>query len=189
MANIGYIRVSTKKQKTDRQFDGLKAFCEQVYFEKASSAGKRPIFEKVLASLRPRDCLVVWDIDRAFRNAEDALHQTRLLQARKISIRFVNFQLDPATAHGWMIYTVLCAVYEYERYELIRRTCEGLHAARKRGAKLGRPRKLSLAKLKAARKQVRRGLDLKDVAARLGVSRWTLSRNLRRIAKERKPHH
>lgn len=179
MANIGYIRVSTKKQKTDRQFDGLKAFCDKVYFEKASSVGKRPIFEEVIASLRANDCLVVWDIDRAFRNAEDALHQTRLLQARKISIRFVNFQLDPATAHGWLVYTVICAVYEYERYELVRRTCEGLRAARKRGAKLGRPRKLSHARLKNARQQLRNGVDLKIVAARFGVSRWTLARNIR----------
>lgn len=50
---IGYIRVSTKKQKSERQIRGMEELCNRLYVEKASAASEnRPIFEKVLSILK-----------------------------------------------------------------------------------------------------------------------------------------
>ena len=64
---IGYLRVSLDSQKEDRQEDGLKALCDEIYVEKISGAKKaRPVYQQVIEKLRPGDTLVVWDLDRAF---------------------------------------------------------------------------------------------------------------------------
>ena len=71
---IGYLRVSTKTQRPDRQINGLKDLCDQLYIETLSAvADKRPVFDKVLSTLKRGDTLFVWDLDRAFRSTEDAI--------------------------------------------------------------------------------------------------------------------
>ncbi len=49
---IGYLRVSTKTQRPDRQINGLKELCDRLYIETLSAvADKRPVFDQVLNEL------------------------------------------------------------------------------------------------------------------------------------------
>lgn len=48
--------------------------------------------------MSPGDVLVIWDLDRAFRSAEDAIVQERLLRERGIRIEVVNKAIDTSTA-------------------------------------------------------------------------------------------
>lgn len=139
---IGYLRVSTDQQSTARQVDALEGRCDELRIEHGVSAtAARPVFEALLAELAEGDTLVMWDIDRAFRCTEDALRVKRELKERGVLMEILTLHVNPYTEIGGFVYTVAAATAELERERLVRRTKEGLRAARRRGKRLGRPRK------------------------------------------------
>jgi len=180
---IGYLRVSTEEQCPDRQIDGLEPLCDALYIEKVSAVSqKRPIFEKILDELGSGDTLVVWDLDRAFRSTVDAITQAEALRKRGIDFHIVTLGVDTSTADGKLVYTVIAAFAEHERNRLSERTKEGLEAARKRGQRLGRPPKMSRAKVVSAiQKLEAKEATLSELAALNGVHPWTLTRSIRRL--------
>lgn len=119
MRKIGYMRVSTGEQRPDRQIDGLKEICDEYFVETLSAVSrKRPIYQKVIRSLKPGDMLVVWDLDRAFRSAKDALNELDLLQKRGVEFRIASLKIDTTTPEGYFVYTIMGAVAEFERRNL-----------------------------------------------------------------------
>ena len=178
---IGYLRVSTAEQSADRQVDGLKDLCDELHVEKASAIGrKRPVYEEVVGKLKAGDVLVIWDLDRAYRSARDALSALDALTQRGVHFHIARLNIDTTTPTGRFLYTVMGGLAEFERLTLSQRTREGLLAARKRGARLGRPPKLDEAQVAAARARFRRGETLGRIASTLGVTPPTVARALRR---------
>lgn len=175
---IGYIRVSTRDQKTDRQAIGLKDSCDQLFIEHASAVAKsRPVFEEVQCLLRAGDTLVVWDLDRAFRSTVDAIQTAEDLRNRKVGLRIVSMQIDTATPEGELFYTMLAGFAQYERRMISRRTREGMDAARQKGKRIGRPPALSPAQItKAYARHALGGESKVKIAQTIGVSRITLDR-------------
>jgi len=184
MKKIAYIRVSTPEQRHDRQVVGLKALCDELHIETISAvSAKRPVYDKVLKRLKSGDMLVVWDLDRAFRSVVDALTEAEKLRARGIHFQIANLSIDTSTPAGIFVYTMLSALAEFERRTLSQRTKEGMAAARKRGARIGRPRALTDRQLQDARQRIEiGGKSAASVAREMGVRQWTLSRSLRRQA-------
>ncbi len=181
MARIGYLRVSTQEQCPDRQIDGLRGRCDELCLETLSAMSpKRPVYESVIGRLRPGDTLVVWDLDRAFRSVLDAVTQAERLRQNGVEFEIVSLQIDTATPAGMLVYTIMSAIAEFERRLLIQRTKEGLAAARRRGARLGRPRKLSETQLDHARRRLADNGSAAALAKEFGVAPWTLTRSLRR---------
>lgn len=184
MKKIAYLRVSTPDQCVDRQIDGLKGLCDELHVERLSAVSRRrPVYEAVVGSLQSGDMLVIWDLDRAYRSARDALNELDALERRGVNFMIANLKLDTSTPEGYLIYTIMSGLAEFERRTLSRRTKEGLAAARQRGKRLGRPPKLSEVQLcLAARRIGCGGESYSSVAHDLGVNGWTLSRALRRHA-------
>lgn len=182
MRRVGYLRVSTAEQRPDRQIDGLKTLCDELHVETVSAVGRRrPVYERAIRRLRHGDMFVVWDIDRAFRSTRDALNELDALHRRGVEFLIANLRIDTTTPEGYYVYTVLSANAELERRTLSRRTREGLAAARLRGARLGRPPKLSEEQLVEARARLAEGCEtVSAVAADYKVAPWTLTRALRR---------
>lgn len=182
MRKLGYLRVSTQEQNPDRQIDGLEALCDALYIERVSAVSpKRPVFDDVVAALQPGDALMVWNLDRAFRSVVDAILVVEKLRARGIVLQIVNLQVDTGTPAGMLVYTVLSAFAEFERRMLSQRTREGLDAARRRGKRLGRPRKITNDQIAAARRSLEAGIGtITDIARGYGVAPWSLTRALRR---------
>lgn len=180
---FGYLRVSTQEQRPDRQLDGLKDYCDELFIEYASAASmKRPVFEKVLDKLRNGDVLVVWDLDRAFRSTIDAIQTAEVLRTRGIELNIVNLNVDTSTPAGMLVYTVMSACAEFERRIISQRTKEGMNAARERGKRIGRPPKLEREALEsAAHRLSTENVSKKKVAIDLGVAPWTLTRALRKL--------
>lgn len=173
----GYIRVSTRAQATDRQTEALRAECDELHIEHVSAvADERPVFETVMNALRPGDTFVVLDLDRAFRSSVDAMLTAADLRNRDIAFRILSLQVDTTTPEGELFYTLLAAFAQFERRIISRRTREGLAAARKRGAKLGRPRLIDDSQILEAYRAVETGEPTHAVAATFGVARSTLER-------------
>lgn len=182
MKKIAYLRVSTAEQRPDRQIDGLKALCEELHIERLSAVSKcRPVYEEVIATLQQGDVFVIWDLDRAYRSAKDALNELDALRDRGIEVHIANLSLDTSTPYGKLLYTVVSGLAEFERNLLSQRTKEGMEAARRRGKQIGRPRKLNASQLNEARRRVGAESEtLKAIASSYGIAPWTLSRSLKR---------
>ena len=160
MNKIAYVRVSTPEQRYDRQIVGLHEMCDEMFFEAVSAATtKRPVYRKVLRRLRRGDTLVVWDVDRAWRDTLDARREEQRLRERGIKLKIAHMDVDITTPIGLFMYTIRAAQAEFERQVLSQRTKEGMEAARKRGVRIGRPLTIDKATLSEARCQSARKTD------------------------------
>ena len=139
---IGYIRVSTDKQHTDRQHEILASYkLDRVFEEKIT--GKytdRPELKAMMDCLREGDTLYVESFSRLSRSVKDLLHLTDTLSARGVALVSHKEQIDGTTPQGRLMFTVFAALSQFERDIITERTIEGLEAARKKGNKGGKPR-------------------------------------------------
>lgn len=158
--------------------------CDELRIEHgvSATAKRRPVFEALLQDLVPGDTLVLWALDRAFRSASAALNALNELQAKGVYVRVVSLGIDTSTPVGELFYTFLAGLAQFERRTLSERTKQGLEAARRRGAILGRPRKLEGHVVEEIRLtlSIRPNLALDDIADLYGCSRHTVSRALQR---------
>lgn len=177
---VGYLRVSTKDQCEDRQRDALRPICDELHVEKLSSVAKvRPVYERVVANLKPGDTFVVWDLDRAWRSAKDALNELHNMRARGIEVQIASMSLDTGTPIGKLMFTFISGLAEFERDLHVTRTKEGLEATRRRGTRIGRPPKISNRQVRAAQEKLRAGNGtITELAALNGIHPWTLRRRI-----------
>jgi DNA invertase Pin-like site-specific DNA recombinase len=179
---LGYLRVSTEEQNTDRQIDALKPLCDDIFIEKLSAtAPKRPVFDQVMSLLKTGDTFVVWDLDRAFRSTVDAILQEQHLRENGIAFEIISLNVNTAEPAGEFAYSVMAAAAQLERRMISKRTKEGLAAARKRGVQLGRKPKLTPIQVRQAKEKLdAENHTQSELAAMLGVHPRTLARALKR---------
>ena len=85
--SIGYIRVSTVTQNTERQLYGVEL--DRVFEDKCSGRNaERPALKECLSYLRDGDTLHCHSIDRLCRNLRDLLELVQGLLARGVSVVF-----------------------------------------------------------------------------------------------------
>jgi len=178
--NIGYARVSTADQNLDLQNDALdSAGCDKIYTDKMSGAKTvRPGLDQILGILRKGDTLVVWKLDRLGRSLTHLIQIMNILDERGIYFRSVQESLDTSTPGGKLIFHVFGALAEFERDIIKERTLAGLAAARARGRKGGRPRKLSKKQVEMAKKLMEDpAIPIAEVCRTMGISKATLYRS------------
>jgi DNA invertase Pin-like site-specific DNA recombinase len=180
---IGYARISTGEQTLDLQRDALTAAgCERTFEDVASGAkADRPGLEEALAYARNGDTLVVWRLDRLGRSLQHLIATVTDLQRRGVGFRSLTEQIDTTTSGGKLVFHVFGALAEFERDLVRERTNAGLAAARARGRKGGRPKKLADAKKLALARQLYadKSNDVTTICETLGISRATLYRYVR----------
>ncbi len=178
--NIGYIRVSTVDQNSDRQLDGIPL--DKLFEEKVSAKNtERPKLKEMLGQIRQGDAIFVHDISRLARNIEDLHRLVRHILEKGCSIHFVKENLhfdgertDPTQE---LLLSMLGAVYQFERSIILERQREGIAKAKERGAYKGRPQSIDRREVLTL---IERGLSFRTVAHKLGIS---LS-SVQRITKE-----
>ena len=137
----------------DRQRHALEgAGCERVFEDRASGTDpERPALAACLDHLRKGDVLVVLDLDRLGRLAGDLVALVDDLESRGIGFRALNSPMDTTTPAGRAFLQIQAAFAEMERNVIRQRVLEGMQAARARGRKGGRPRIMTVDKLRYAR--------------------------------------
>jgi DNA invertase Pin-like site-specific DNA recombinase len=181
---IGYVRVSKSdgSQVLDLQKDALKetGILEDWIYEDFASGRKddRPGLKSCLKALQPGNTLVVWKLDRLGRDIKHLIQLTEELKNKNIGLKVLagaGSQIDTTTPSGKMFFGLFAVLAEFERDLIIERTRAGLAAARARGRKGGRPRKMDAATLRMAMTAM---ADPKavasNVARRLGITTTTL---------------
>ncbi len=178
--NIGYARVSTQDQNLDLQNDALRAAgCENIYTDKMSGAKtKRPGLEEILGFIRKGDTLVVWRLDRLGRSLKHLIQVLNQLEERGVYFKSIQESLDTSTPGGKLIFHVFGALAEFERDIIKERTLAGLAAARARGRKGGRPRKLTKKQITMAKQLMGdQSIPIDEICKTMGVSKATLYRS------------
>lgn len=142
MSKIGYIRVSTVEQNTDRQEIALSELgIQKLFIEKVSGKNtERPQFKKMMEYIRDGDILYIESISRLARSTRDLLSIVQQLQDKKVDLVSLKENIDTATPQGRFVLTIFGALSELERESTLQRQREGIAAARLKGKKFGRPR-------------------------------------------------
>lgn len=142
---IGYIRVSTEEQNTERQLDGVSL--DRVFTDKASGGtAHRPALEELLAYIREGDTLIVHSMDRLARNLDDLRRIVGDLTSRGVRIEFVKEGLaftGDDSPMATLLLSVMGAFAEFERALIRERQREGIAIAKQKGVYKGRKRSLT----------------------------------------------
>ena len=184
MVDIGYIRVSKSdgSQSLDLQLDALinaGVDSKRIYKDLASGRkDHRPGLENCLKALQPGNNLVIWKLDRLGRDLKHLVNMVDELNNQNIGLKVLAgnvAQIDTSTANGKLIFGIFAALAEFERSLIIERTKAGLEAARARGKKGGRPRKMDITTIKMAMLAMSdKNAVAKEVAKKLGITTTTL---------------
>lgn len=181
---IGYVRVSSADQCTDRQLDG--EVLTVTFTDRASGKNtERPQLQAMLAGNWPEgSTVVVHSMDRLARSLSDLLRIVEQLTARGIAVHFVKegktFRGDSTDAMDRLMLSMLGAFAEYERTLIRERQREGIAKARERGVYKGRRHKLTDPSVIAqmVSEATALGANKTKVAASYGISRYTLYKYL-----------
>lgn len=156
MKNVGYIRVSTKDQNPDRQYQAMKEYGIQkknIYIDKISGKNfSRPEYQKMLSKMKKGDLLVIKSIDRLGRNYGEILEQwKKITKEIKADIEVIDMPLlNTKSEHDDLtgvfivdlVLQILAYVAETERTFIKQRQAEGIAVAKAKGVKFGNKKKM-----------------------------------------------
>jgi DNA invertase Pin-like site-specific DNA recombinase len=150
----GYVRVSTVEQANGtsleeqaRRIDGVAMLRGEVVarlFTEPGVSGSTPLEDRpagseLVALLQPGDTLILAKLDRAFRNAADALTRADRWKRQGVRLIVADMGPEPVTDNGVakMFFGMLALVAEFERERILERTTEGRRAKAARGGHIG----------------------------------------------------
>ena len=183
MSNIAYVRVSTAEQNEARQIEALKKHNIDKWFtEKVSGKNmNRPQLEAMLDYVREGDTVYIHDFSRLARSTKDLLSIVEQLQEKGVHLVSNKENLDTSTPTGKLMLTMIAAINEFERENLLERQREGIAIAKEQGKlKGGQVKKIDDKVFNAAYEQYkRRELTKGQMAQKLHISRPTLDKMLK----------
>lgn len=178
--HIGYIRVSSVDQNTDRQLDGIEL--DRTFTDKTSGRSTdRPALTELLRYAREGDIVIVHSIDRLARNLDDLRQLVNNLTSRGVRIQFVKESLiftGDESPMSTLLLSVMGAFAEFERAIIKERQREGIEKAKKKGKYKGRKRVLTPLQAQELRSLAVPGCNKSALAKRFGISRESVYRYL-----------
>lgn len=158
---IAYMRISTnsKRQKVDRQQQTIIEYSIANGFKidefvsdiitGGTKADNRPNYHDMKKHLRSGDTLIISDVDRLGRDADDVIVEIKDLQLKGIRV----VALDVPFLNDWekmnddslskmiidIFVTLKAHIAQQEKEKIHSRVMQGLDVARAKGKKLGRP--------------------------------------------------
>lgn len=158
---FAYMRISTnhKTQKVDRQQQTIIEYSVINHFKidefvsdiitGGTKADNRPYYHNMKKQLRNGDTLIISDVDRLGRNADDVIVEIKDLQSKGIRV----VALDVPFLNDWekmnddslskmivdIFVTLKAHIAQQEKEKIHDRVMQGLNVAKASGKKLGRP--------------------------------------------------
>ena len=186
-----YIRVSTRHQNIDRQYEEIKTLDiddRHIYIDKESGKDfDRTKYQKLIKKLKKDDLLIVKSIDRLGRNYHMILEEwARITKEIEADIKVLDMPLLDTRIEGKnlvgkfisdIVLQVLSFVAENERINIKQRQAEGIRIAKEKGVKFGRPKVILPPNTNdILDKYINRELTNTIAAQLIGVSRGTFFR-------------
>ena len=173
---IAYVRVSTVEQNEARQVEALKKHgIDKWFMEKVSGKDtNRPELQKLLEYVREGDTVYIHDFSRLARSTKDLLEIVEHLQSKGVALVSNKENLDSSTATGKLMITMIGAINEFERQNLLERQKEGIAIAKAEGKYKGRkPVEIEDSQFRAVCKRWRSG----EITAVMAMNELGLKRN------------
>ena len=175
---VAYIRVSTQEQNEARQMEAMKGFGIDKYFiEKKSGKNTtdRPQLQAMLNFVREGDTVYIHSLDRLARSTQDLLNIVEQLQAKGVELHSDKEAIDSNTPTGKLMLTMIAAINQFERENLLERQREGIAIAKEQGKYKGRKQVKPDAWEEAyAKYKAREIKSVSELAKVLGISRPTV---------------
>lgn len=183
MAVIGYVRVSSSTQSTERQELGN---VDKLFEEIASgkNTSERPALLSMIDYARSDDIVKVYSIDRLARDLRDLQDIITQLNDKGVTISFIteglSFSADANDAFAKLQLQMMGAFAEFERNIIKKRQAEGIAKAKERGVYANRKRSPTIDRgtVQQLREQ---GLSTYKIADKMGISRMSVHRILKEL--------
>ena len=173
---LGYIRVSSTDQNTERQLDGVEL--DERFEDKCSGKDReRPALQALLKHARKGDHILIHDMSRLARNLSDLEALVKELTGKGIVVEFVKESLvfdGESSSTATLMLQIMGAVSQFERAMILERQREGIRIAQAKGTYRGRKAALSAARADELRKRVAAGEPKAGLAREFGITRQTL---------------
>ena len=189
-----YIRVSTKHQNIDRQYEEIKALDiddKFIYIDRESGKDfDRTKYQKLIKKLKKDDLLIIKSIDRLGRNYHMILEEwSRITKTIGADIKVLDMPLLDTRIEGKnlvgkfisdIVLQVLSFVAENERTNIKQRQAEGIRIAKEKGVKFGRPKAILPSNTnEILDKYINKEINNIEAAKLIGISRGTFFRLVR----------
>lgn len=182
---IAYIRVSTVEQNEQRQIEAMKKYgIEKWFVEKVSAKDtNRPKLQEMLEFMREGDTVHIHDFSRLARSTKDLLEIVDTLNRKGVTLISNKESIDTSTPTGKLMLTMVGAINEFERTNLLERQREGIAIAKRNGVYQGR-KPISIPDFEFHYSRYRnREITKVQLAKELGISRPTLDKFISQIQK------
>ena len=176
--NIAYVRVSTVEQNEARQLEALeKHNIDKWFTEKVSAKNTdRPQLKAMIEFAREGDTIYIHDFSRLARSTADLLKLVEQLTAKGVHLVSNKENLDSSTPTGKLMLTVIGAINEFERTNLLERQREGIAIAKREGKYKGRQAVSPADFEKQYSRYKAREISKAELARELNISRPTLDK-------------
>lgn len=176
---IGYKRVSTVIQSTERQLDGI--VVDKVFEDKLSGKDtNRPQLQAMLEYVREGDVVAVHSLDRLGRNLDDLRSLVKGMVTRGVTVKFIKenlaFSADDNNHFSELMLNMLAAFAQFERSIIKERQKEGVQIAKAKGAYKGRKQEMTPERITEIKQRIEAGEAKAAIARGMGISRDTLYR-------------
>ena len=175
---VGYVRVSTVEQNEGRQLVTMEKYnVEKIFQEKVSAKDtNREELNKLLDFVREGDTVVIHDFSRLARSTKNLLEIVELLEQKKVSLISSKENIDTSTPTGKLMLTMIGAINEFERANLLERQREGIKLAKEQKKYKGR-KAIKIDNFENYYNRYKnREFNKTQLAKELGVSRPTLDK-------------
>lgn len=183
---FGYVRVSTGKQKTDRQLDALLAAGvdpRDIYKDVITGMKfSRENLDQLRKDVREGDIVVVASLDRLGRSLSQIVQCADELRKRGIVLKSLKESIDYSTSIGRMLAGIFGSLAEYERELMLERVSDARESARIRGTNTGRPSRLTADQKRQVQRLHAAGEPIAQLVETYGVSRRTIYRAIEKAA-------
>lgn len=179
---VGYIRVSTVEQNEERQLVTMKKYnVEKIFSEKVSAKDtNRKELNNLLDFVREGDTIVIHDFSRLARSTKDLLELVELLENKKVTLISSKESINSSTPTGKLMLTMIGAINEFERANLLERQREGIAIAKEKGLYKGR-KEIKVDNFEEYyKKYLSRQINKSQLAKELNISRPTLDKLIKK---------
>jgi DNA invertase Pin-like site-specific DNA recombinase len=182
---IGYARVSNGEPHLEQQLEQLKAAgCDETYAdtESGEDATGGAQLANLRCAVRSGDTVVITALDRLGRSRKELLMLAEEFKTRGVELSSLRESFDTSTQAGAVVFGLFDSLARMDREFIGERTKAGMERARQGGAKIGRPRVVSDAMLKAVIRKRQLGWSYGTIAKAMGLKKSTVVRYLHAVA-------
>ena len=143
----------------------------------------RPELNRMMrdANIRKFEMVITLELSRLGASLKNMIEIVDKLREKKIQLFIVNQQIDTSTATGYMFFSIMTSISNYEKELISERVKSGLENAKRKGKILGRKSNLTpevsdnIIKLKSE------GVGLKKIAKEFSISVRTIRKVLEEV--------